>query len=62
MAISPVGTGSSALVPTIASAQTEQLEAGKDIAVLKDALKAQEAFMSGILKSLGIEQNIDMVV
>lgn len=62
MAINPVGTGSSALAPLIASAQTEQLESKKDIAVMKDALKVQEDLMTGILKSLGIGQNIDMIV
>lgn len=62
MAINPVGTGSSALAPLIASAQTEQLESEKDIAVMKDALKVQEDLMTGILKSLGKGQNIDIVV
>lgn len=62
MAINPVGTGSSVLSPIIASAQTEQLKLEKDAALLKDALKAQEDLMTGILKSLGKGQNIDMVV
>ncbi len=62
MAINPVGTGSSALAPLIASAQIEQLESEKDIAVMKDALKVQEDLMTGILKSLGIGQNVDIVV
>ncbi|NLD37062.1 MAG: hypothetical protein GX654_09350 [Desulfatiglans sp.] len=62
MAINPVGTGSSALALLIASAQTEQLKEEKDIKVMKEALKTQEDLMTGILKSLGIGQNIDVVV
>jgi hypothetical protein len=62
MAINAVGTGSSALAPLIASAQVERLESEKDIAVIKDALDVQKDLMTGILKSLGIGENIDIVV
>ena len=62
MAINPAGTGSAALAAQLISAQNSQVETEKDIALLKDALKIQEDLMSGILKSLGIGQNIDIVV
>ena len=62
MAINPAGTGTSALAPLIASAQTEQMEAKKDISLMKDAMKVQEDLVTGLLKSLGIGQNIDIVV
>lgn len=62
MAINPAGTGSPALAAQIISTQNSQVETEKDIAILKDALKIQEDMMSGILKSLGIGQNIDIVV
>ncbi|MGD9162792.1 MAG: hypothetical protein PVG39_30580 [Desulfobacteraceae bacterium] len=62
MAINPAGTGSPALAAQIISAQNSQVETEKDIALLKDALQIQEDLMSGILKSLGIGQNIDIVV
>ena len=62
MAINPAGTSSPALAPLIASAQTEQLEAEKDIALLKDAMQVQQDLVTGLLKSLGIGQNVDIVV
>ena len=62
MAINPVGTGTSALAPQIASAQTEQMEAEKDISLMKDAMQIQQDLVIGLLKSLGIGQNIDIVV
>lgn len=62
MAINSVGTGSASLAAQIISAQNSQVETQKDIALLKDALKIQEDFMSGLLKSLGIGQNVDIVV
>ncbi len=62
MAINSVGTGSADLAAQMISAQNSQVESEKDIALLKDALKIQEDMMSGILKSLGIGQNVDIVV
>ena len=62
MAINSVGTGSADLAAQIISAQNSQVESEKDIALLKDALQIQEDMMSGILKSLGIGQNVDIVV
>ena len=62
MAINSVGTGSASLAAQIISVQNSQVETQKDIALLKDALEIQEDFMSGILKSLGIGQNVDIVV
>lgn len=62
MAINSVGTGSAALAAQIISAQNSQVETQKDIALLKDAFKIQEDFMSGILKSLGTGHNVDIVV
>jgi F0F1-type ATP synthase assembly protein I len=62
MAINSVGTGSADLAAQIISAQSSQAASEKDIALLKDALQIQEDMMSGILKSLGIGQNVDIVV
>ena len=62
MAINSVGTGGADLAAQMISAQNSQVESEKDIALLKDALKIQEDMMSGILKSLGIGQNVDIVV
>lgn len=62
MAINPVGTGSPALAEVITSAQIERLEEEKDIALMKDAMQVQQDFVTGLLKSLGIGQNVDIVV
>ena len=62
MAINPVETGTSVLTPQTASAQTKQMEAEKDIALMKDAMQIQQDLVTGLLKSLGIGQNVDIVV
>ena len=62
MAVNPAGTGSASLAAQMISAQNSQEGTEKDIALLKDALKVEEELMKGILKSLGIGQNVDIVV
>ena len=62
MAINSIGTGSADLAAQMISSQNSQVEAEKDIALLKDALEIQEVMMADILKSLGIGQNVDIVV
>jgi hypothetical protein len=62
MAINPTGTGIPALAAQMISSQSGQMENEKNIALLADSMDIQKEMISGILKSLGKGQNIDIVV
>ncbi len=62
MAINPAGTGSASLAAQITSSLNSQVETEKDAVLLKKALSIEEETMAGILESLGIGQNVDVIV
>lgn len=63
MAVSPTGTGMVASIATQAAVlKQEQLHNEVNVALLSDALKVQEELMTDLLQSLGIGQNVDIVV
>ena len=63
MAVSPIGTGMVAPLATQATVlKQEQLQNEVSVALLSDALKIQEELMTDLLQSLGIGQNVDIVV
>ena len=63
MAVSPAGGGIITSIATQAMVLKEaQLKNEVDLAILSDALEVQEKLMTGLLQSLGIGQNVDIVV
>jgi len=62
MAVSPIGTGSASIAAQAMALKQEQLQNEVSVALLSDALKIQEELMTDLLQSLGIGQNVDIVV
>jgi hypothetical protein len=63
MTIHPHGSSIVSSMAAQATAQKEsQVQSEVNIALLSDALEIQEELMTGLLKSLGIGQNVDIVV
>ena len=63
MAVSPAGSGIITSIATQATVLKEaQLQNEVDVALLSDALEVQEELMTDLLQSLGIGQNVDIVV
>jgi hypothetical protein len=63
MTIHPYGSSIVSSMATQATAQKEsQVQSEVNIALLSDALEIQEELMTRLFKSLGIGQNVDMVV
>ena len=63
MTIHPYGSSVVSSMAAQATAQKEsQVHSEMNIALLSDALEIQEELMTGLLKSLGIGQNIDILV
>jgi len=63
MAVSPAGTSIITSIATQAMVLKEaQLQSEVNVALLSDALEIQEELMTDLLQSLGIGQNVDIVV
>ncbi len=63
MAVSPAGSGIITSIATQATVLKEaQLQNEVNVALLSDALEVQEELMTDLLQSLGIGQNVDIVV
>ena len=63
MTIHPYGSSVVSSMAAQATTQKEsQVQSEMNIALLSDALEIQEELMTGLLKSLGIGQNIDILV
>lgn len=63
MTVHPCGTGIVSSMAAQATALKEsQVQNEVNIALLSDAMELQEELMTGLLQSLGIGQNIDIVV
>ncbi len=61
MQISPSGTGISSMAAQAAAIKGAQIQDEVSVRLLADSLKIQEDLMAGLLKSLGIGQNVDVV-
>ena len=62
MTVHPCGTGISSMAAQATALKETQVQNEVNIALLANALELQEELMTGILQSLGIGQNIDIVV
>ena len=63
MAVSPSGSGIITSIATQATVLKDaQLQNEVNVALLSDALEVQEELMTDLLQSLGIGQNVDIVV
>ena len=63
MAVSPAGNGILTSIATHAMVLKEtRLQNEVNVALLSDALEIQEELMTYLLQSLGIGQNVDIVV
>ena len=62
MTVHPYGTGIVSSMAAQATALKEsQVQSEVNITLLADAMELQEELMTGLLQSLGIGQNIDIV-
>ena len=63
MAVSPAGSGIITSIATQAMILKEaQLQNDVNVALLSDAMEIQEEIVKDLLQSLGIGQNVDIVV
>ncbi len=62
MTVHPGGTGVSLMAAQATALKESQVQSEANITLLADALELQEELMTGLLQSLGIGQNIDIVV
>ena len=63
MAVFPAGNDISLSIATQATVQKEaELQRAVNVAVLSEALDVQKEFVSELLQSLGIGQNVDVTV
>ena len=63
MTIHPYGSSVvSSMAAQVTTQKESQVQSEMNIALLSDALEIQEELMTGLLKSLGIGQNIDILV
>ncbi len=63
MAVFPVGNGVSPSIVTQATIQNQaELQRAVNVAVLSEAIDVQTEFVSELLQSLGIGQNVDVTV
>lgn len=63
MTVHPSGTGIvSSLAAQATALKESQVQNDVNMALLSDAMELQEELMTGLLQSVGIGQNIDIVV
>ena len=59
-------TGNGSIIMSIAAQamalKDAQLQSAVNVAVLSDALEVQEEFITELLQSLGVGQNVDVIV